>query len=641
MVWREPFDSYQDGADIGSNDRWTVDVSETALDGNDHFDVQNHRMEGNDLDGEAVWISEVIDIRGRTNVCLSVDVSDNDSGLEAADTLRLYYRLDNSPEFLFENNGSLSDDFGTLTATQTNLTGNTLQIVIRMMNNASSEIISFDNVTVTDAANTIPEINPIKNQTVFVGETLSFSVAATDPDEDELTLFSENLPPGAFFSIQSFTGQAKGLFVWSNACPAGTYTSAVYATDGSATGSVDIVITADHESQIAGYFYGWENDAIVKLENGLFWKNIGGIGIQQNPPLYRPEISVTNWLQSGIWQMNVEGNRAEVTRIRIQEARLESPFHGLGYDQIFSLSDGTVWKQISFETSSADKAQTVWRWTESGEIFLRLFDSTDKAIGTCTVEPTAPPAESARHSKIDGIFYGWKYQRIFALADGTCWRQTDLARSDEMLFRPSVTVTNRLQTGLFRMQIEEISSEWIDIEPLEMQLCSTVTDQFDGMGYGKTYRLADGTDYLQISFEKSSGPETVPKAFVWIENNQTHLLLRTEYGMDIGTCTVVRPKDDTDRDGQSNADEMIAGADPLDARSVFAISRTTRDSQKRVILNWSAVTGREYMVEWTPSLTEPFEPLSHQIQGPINCWTDTLHNAETEGFYRVRVRQID
>ncbi|MGC3979796.1 MAG: S8 family serine peptidase [Steroidobacteraceae bacterium] len=100
--------------------------------------------------------------------------------------------------------------------------------------------------TVTETAavrsNNSPAINAPASATVIQGNTLTFTVSATDPENDTLTFVGTNLPTGATFNA------ATGQFNWPGvAASAGTYTFNVLATDGlanSTTATVSIAVTA-------------------------------------------------------------------------------------------------------------------------------------------------------------------------------------------------------------------------------------------------------------------------------------------------------------------------------------------------------------------------------------------------------------
>ncbi|MBD3291251.1 hypothetical protein GF337_20790, partial [candidate division KSB1 bacterium] len=146
MIWSENF-TYPDGTFSGSGGKWSVDTSNCSFDGDDHFEVRDNRIEGNDLDGEAIWTSESIDISGYSDVSISVDLREVGS-MESSDYIRLYYKLDGGSEILFSINGDNTDDFTNATAEQTGLNGNDLVIVIRMSNSANDEKHRFDDVLV-------------------------------------------------------------------------------------------------------------------------------------------------------------------------------------------------------------------------------------------------------------------------------------------------------------------------------------------------------------------------------------------------------------------------------------------------------------------------------------------------------------
>lgn len=59
-------------------------------------------------------------------------------------------------------------------------------------------------ITVLDS-NRAPVLSPIGNQTINEGQLLTFNVAASDADGDNLTYSAANLPPGATFNGQTFS----------------------------------------------------------------------------------------------------------------------------------------------------------------------------------------------------------------------------------------------------------------------------------------------------------------------------------------------------------------------------------------------------------------------------------------------------
>jgi hypothetical protein len=261
---------------------------------------------------------------------------------------------------------------------------------------------------------------------------------------------------------------------------------------------------------------------------------------------------------------------------------------------------------------------------------MRFLDRNDRVIGTCTVEAFVPPADIKTHSTIFGYFYGFGYGTIFHLADGSWWKQISFERASSTRRNPEVLLWSESGTDYLEMPDEGLR---VSAEELNVQVESTITNNFTGLHYGNTYRLANGIDWLQLGFENISTNIAAPTVMLWIEGSQTTLLVRDSRDATIGTCVVADPATDSDSDGLSNVAEVVAGFDPLDSKSRFELRQT--DSY---VLRWDAVAGRIYTIEWSPSLTAPFQPLESSLVWPQNSWTDTVRAVETRGFYRIRVR---
>jgi hypothetical protein len=93
---------------------------------------------------------------------------------------------------------------------------------------------------------------------------------------------------------------------------------------------------------------------------------------------------------------------------------------------------------------------------------------------------------------------------------------------------------------------------------------------------------------------------------------------------------------DSDGDGYDNLAEFIAGSDPANAASVFSASLNPDPSG--FIVTWHAVTGRTYRVWHCDVPGEGFSLLQDAIAFPENSFTDTLHQVESSGFYKVDVQ---
>lgn len=127
---------------------WTIDVSQANLTAtSDWFVVRNEKLEGRDLDGEAIWYSPSITINGFNGIEILIDAEESGT-LESSDYLIAEYRLDAGAWVNLRLNGSLYDDFNGVSISHFGFTGQTLEIRVRMLNNASTEYHSIDNVMV-------------------------------------------------------------------------------------------------------------------------------------------------------------------------------------------------------------------------------------------------------------------------------------------------------------------------------------------------------------------------------------------------------------------------------------------------------------------------------------------------------------
>ena len=98
---------------------------------------------------------------------------------------------------------------------------------------------------------------------------------------------------------------------------------------------------------------------------------------------------------------------------------------------------------------------------------------------------------------------------------------------------------------------------------------------------------------------------------------------------------VVARSGDSDGDGSSDVNEIIAGTDPFDAASVLRITDLA-DGHRLVV--WASVPGRRYQVLTTTNLAQSFAVASPLMPatGPSCSWSDTYPTA-TNKFYRVQV----
>jgi len=88
-----------------------------------------------------------------------------------------------------------------------------------------------------------------------------------------------------------------------------------------------------------------------------------------------------------------------------------------------------------------------------------------------------------------------------------------------------------------------------------------------------------------------------------------------------------------DNDFYSNIEEYVAGLNPTNSDS-FGPS-TLMSSGSNMWFSWTPVTGRVYSVYWTSNLLNGFSLLQSNLTSGV--YTDTVHSAEQQGFYRMGV----
>lgn len=111
--------------------------------------------------------------------------------------------------------------------------------------------------------------------------------------------------------------------------------------------------------------------------------------------------------------------------------------------------------------------------------------------------------------------------------------------------------------------------------------------------------------------------------------------MRDEWEVAFFGSTNAVPGGAGDSDPFSKLEEFIAGTDPTNPASFFAITNWSAGSFG---VGWPSVSNREYTVHWTDSLTNAFQPLLPTVGYPANSFTDTLHAAQDAGYYRVKVQ---
>ena len=89
------------------------------------------RLEGRDLDGPAYWLSPIISINDYVNITISIAATEVGS-MEVDDVIESEYRINGGPWTTLANNGSLAGNFTSAAIYQDGLSGNTLELRVKM-----------------------------------------------------------------------------------------------------------------------------------------------------------------------------------------------------------------------------------------------------------------------------------------------------------------------------------------------------------------------------------------------------------------------------------------------------------------------------------------------------------------------------
>ena len=210
-------------------------------------------------------------------------------------------------------------------------------------------------VTHTDnlVSNAPPVLDPIGARAVAEGETLTFTVTASDPDEDALTLGASPLPANATFD------GATGVFSFSpDLTQAGAYDITFSANDGN--GGVDtevVTITVTDAGQTYATLPYTMNFEAGTLDE--FWTTAS------SSPLGRIQVS-TDFAPQGTYHltMDVSSNNND----NINEARLHLDLSGqTDVDLSFA------WKEFSDEDNVEDG---IFLSDDGGATFVKVRDLT-------------------------------------------------------------------------------------------------------------------------------------------------------------------------------------------------------------------------------------------------------------------------
>ncbi|MCB0805660.1 MAG: choice-of-anchor J domain-containing protein [Bacteroidales bacterium] len=243
-IWSEDF-PYADGTTQGSGNppKWTLETPSSP----DWWEVRSNQMEGKELDAEAVWTSESIDISGFSDVEISLDISE-EGNMNNNDYIRIYYRINGDPtEILIDE---YVNDFGTASPSITNLNGYSLVVVVRARNDNNQHYHRFDNVVVAGTPISNPPVADftVDDATPEVGQTISF----TDLSSNNPTSWNWSFNPSTITFVGGTDQYSQNPQVTFDA--SGNYSVTLTATN---------VVGSDDETKS-----GYVSPAPVLMSNG-------------------------------------------------------------------------------------------------------------------------------------------------------------------------------------------------------------------------------------------------------------------------------------------------------------------------------------------------------------------------------------
>lgn len=189
-IWYEEFPQANGTTSDNGSTAWTTAAGATAP-ASASVNSNQFQTTGNNNSSQT-WTSQVINISGYpSGVTLRADLFETGT-MDPNDSIKVFYRLNGGPLTLFSTNGSIADDFTNAIASQSAIVGTTVQIVIKVVYDASSptsEVYKFDNIVVAGTSfqqNSNPVFNLFPPLFLCVGQPFIFDHSATDADGDSL-----------------------------------------------------------------------------------------------------------------------------------------------------------------------------------------------------------------------------------------------------------------------------------------------------------------------------------------------------------------------------------------------------------------------------------------------------------------------
>lgn len=166
VIWSESFEEYvlgsgylgsDTGAYYGGDFPHSISKWDLLIDSASFFSTNTHLktvqinsstyLESRRVGEEVTFITQAIPISGYTDVWVDIIISEVGAH-DGSDFIKAFYQIDTASEQLFTYNGSIYDDFTSSKMSAYGLNGDSLRVVVKMLNNANDEKLRIDSVNV-------------------------------------------------------------------------------------------------------------------------------------------------------------------------------------------------------------------------------------------------------------------------------------------------------------------------------------------------------------------------------------------------------------------------------------------------------------------------------------------------------------
>lgn len=279
---------------------------------------------------------------------------------------------------------------------------------------------------------------------------------------------------------------------------------------------------------VSSRFTGYGPDKTYELKNGEFWQQVSS---EQSAGSGYGAI-VWIWEDGSSVQMHIGDEDENITVQHLPDARsgrMYTDFSGFHYDNLYALTDGTVWEQVDTASSSVT-AETpdivMWPYGSSGQFKMQVYDG-GNFLGSCIV--ASRDDLQIIQSRIDGSLKRFAEDRWFKLENGQVWQQTSSTSYElsSSVYHPNVVLTKQGSAD-WVMTVEGMPNS-INVQMDEDVVCARLST-YNGYGDNNIYELDNGEFWQQDSSLSTTGYgiDSSPWVFLWPYLNYTKMYVADE-----------------------------------------------------------------------------------------------------------------